>query len=91
VGTHGFASAGWSCKPLEPITLHGPRHTFASLMIRAGVNAKALATYMGHLDRDHARRYGYLMPGNESEAAVLLDALLGGAETSPAAKLRVAR
>ena len=27
--------------PLEPITLHEARHTFASLMIAAGVNAKA--------------------------------------------------
>ena len=33
---------------LEPITLHEARHTFAGLMIAAGVNAKALATYMGH-------------------------------------------
>jgi integrase len=39
-------------------------------MIAAGVNAKALSTYMGHssititLDR-----YGHLMPGNEGEAA----------------------
>ena len=33
---------------LEPITLHECRHTFASLMIAAGVNAKALSTYMGH-------------------------------------------
>jgi integrase len=41
------------------------------------VNAKALSTYMGHgsititLDR-----YGHLMPGNENEAAALLDAYL---------------
>jgi integrase len=46
-------------------------------MIAAGVNAKALSTYMGHssititLDR-----YGHLMPGNEDEAAALLDAYL---------------
>jgi integrase len=46
-------------------------------MIAAGVNAKALSTYMGHssitvtLDR-----YGHLMPGNEAEAADLLDAYL---------------
>jgi len=42
-------------------------------MIAAGVNAKALSTYMGHaitLDK-----YGHLMPGNE-EAAGLLDAYL---------------
>jgi integrase len=46
-------------------------------MIAAGVNAKALSTYMGHaaiaitLDR-----YGHLMPGSEDEAAGLLDAYL---------------
>jgi integrase len=62
---------------LEPIGLHEARHTFASLMIAAGVNAKALSTYLGHssiaitLDR-----YGHLMPGNEEEAAGLLDAYL---------------
>jgi integrase len=28
--------------------LHEARHTFASLMIAADVNAKALAAYMGH-------------------------------------------
>jgi integrase len=46
-------------------------------MIAAGVNPKALCAYMGHssitvtLDR-----YGHLMPGNEREAAELLDAFL---------------
>jgi len=46
-------------------------------MIAAGVNAKALSTYMGHssititLDR-----YRHLMPGAEAEAAGLLEAYL---------------
>jgi integrase len=68
---------------LQAITLHECRHTFASLMIAAGVNAKALSTYMGHstisitLDR-----YGHLMPGNEAEAAGLLDAYLERADTA---------
>ncbi len=67
---------------LEPIGLHESRHTFASLMIAAGVGAKALSTYMGHssititLDR-----YGHLFPGNENEAAALLDAYLVRADT----------
>jgi integrase len=67
----------WKAAQLTPITLHECRHTFASLMIAAGVNAKALSTYMGHstisitLDR-----YGHLMPGNEKEAAGMLDAYL---------------
>jgi integrase len=70
-----------SAELLRPITLHECRHTFASLMIAAGVNAKALSTYMGHstisitLDR-----YGHLMPGNEAEAAGLLDAYLARAD-----------
>jgi hypothetical protein len=49
-------------------------------MIAAGVNAKALSAYMGHssititLDR-----YGHLMPGNEEQAAGLLDVYLARA------------
>jgi integrase len=46
-------------------------------MIAAGVNAKALATYMGHASVTITLdRYGHLMPGNEDEAAALLDAYL---------------
>jgi integrase len=69
------ADKAWT--KLARLTLHQARHTFASLMIAAGVNAKALSTYMGHgsititLDR-----YGHLMPGNEEQAADLLDAYL---------------
>lgn len=37
----------WKDKNLNRITLHKCRHAFASLMIAAGVNAKALSTYMG--------------------------------------------
>jgi integrase len=63
--------------PLAPIELHECRHTFASTMIDAGVNLKALASYLGHssititLDL-----YGHLMPGNEDAAAQLLDGYL---------------
>ncbi len=71
------AKAAWRNAGLEPITLHEARHTFASLMIAAGVNAKALATYMGHASVTITYdRYGHLMPGNETEAAGLLDAYL---------------
>jgi integrase len=46
-------------------------------MIAAGVNVKALSTYMGHstvtLTLD---RYGHLLPGNEFEAASALDGYL---------------
>jgi integrase len=71
------ADVKWTKAKLERIGLHNARHTYASLSIAAGVNAKALSTYMGHssititLDR-----YGHLMPGNESEAVALLDRFL---------------
>jgi integrase len=72
----------WRRSGLEPITLHEARHTFASLMIAAGVNARALATYMGHASVTITYdRYGHLMPGNEDEAAALLDAYLERANT----------
>jgi integrase len=35
-------------RELDPIALHEARHTCASLMIAAGVNAKALSVIMGH-------------------------------------------
>jgi integrase len=63
------AKAAWRRAGLTPITLHEARHTFASLMIAAGVNAKALATYMGHASVTITLdRYGHLMPCNEDEA-----------------------
>ena len=59
---------------IPPIRLHECRHTFASLMIAAGVNPKAGATYMGHANiKIYFDRYGHLMPGNESGAAARLD------------------
>jgi integrase len=68
------ADEAWAEAALERITLHECRHTFASLMIAAGVNAKALSTYMGHANISITLdRYGHLMPGNEEEAAGLLD------------------
>ncbi len=71
------AKAAWKARDLKGLTLHECRHTFASLMIAAGVNAKSLSTYMGHANiATTFDLYGHLMPGNESEAAELLDVFL---------------
>jgi integrase len=81
------ARRAWAPAGLTAITLHEARHTFASLMIAAGVNAKALAVYMGHVSVTITYdRYGHLMPGNEEEAAALPDAYLDRADTD--ARLR---
>ncbi len=71
------ASRAWRAAELERITLHECRHTYASFAIAAGVNAKALSTYMGHANiAITLDKYGHLMPGNEAEAAGLLDVFL---------------
>jgi integrase len=70
-------SGAWKKASLTPIGLHECRHSYAAYMIAAGINTKALSTYMGHstititLDR-----YGHLLPGNENEAAALLETWL---------------
>jgi integrase len=67
----------WKAAKLTRITFHECRHTYASLMIAAGVNAKALSTFMGHANISITLdRYGHLMPGSEAEAGKLLDAYL---------------
>jgi integrase len=64
-------------EPLQPIGLHECRHTFASLMIASGVNAKTLAAFMGHASvTTTLDRYGHLFPGAETQAAALLDGYL---------------
>jgi integrase len=71
------ADEAWEAAGLARVTPHELRHSYAAMMIAAGVNAKALQTFMGHakitvtLDR-----YGHLMPGSEAEAAELAGAYI---------------
>jgi integrase len=58
-------------------------------MIAAGVNAKALAAYMGHSSiKVTFDLYGHLMPGAEAEAAGLLDAFLSAERDDADARAR---
>lgn len=71
------AQARWRTVDLPGLTLHECRHSYASMMIAAGVNAKALQTFMGHANISITLdRYGHLMPGSEAQAAGMLDAYL---------------
>lgn len=77
------ADRAWEAQSLGRLRLHQARHTYASFMIAAGVNAKALSSFMGHSSiKVTFDLYGHLMPGAEAEAAALLDTYL-------AAQLRV--
>jgi integrase len=71
------AKRSWKAAGLTGLTMHEARHTCASLMIAAGVNAKALSTYLGHATIAMTFDiYGHLMPGNREEARELMDAYL---------------
>lgn len=83
------ADDAWKAAKLERLTLHEARHTFASLMIAAGVNAKALSTFMGHYSISITLDlYGHLMPGSEDEAAAMLDAYLTAQERTAEDRVR---
>jgi integrase len=76
------ADRAWQTAGLaERLRLHQARHTYASFMIAAGVNAKALSVFMGHSSiKVTFDLYGHLMPGAEAEAAALLDRFLDGSD-----------
>jgi integrase len=73
------ADKAWKNAELtERLRFHQARHTYASFMIAANVNAKALSAFMGHSSiKVTFDLYGHLMPGSEAEAAALLDRFLG--------------
>jgi len=67
----------WARGGVRRITLHTARHTFISLMIAAGLNAKAIQIYAGHADIGFTfQRYGHLFPGHAAESRCLLNRLL---------------
>ena len=73
----------WQAAGLSRVTMHECRHTFASLMIAAGVNVKALSVLMGHASITITLdRYGHLLPGTEQEAGELLNTFLARAEAA---------
>jgi integrase len=70
------AARAWVA-PLEPITLHECRHTFASMLIDAGANPKAIQAFMGHSKiQTTFDTYGHLMPGSHDQVRERLDAYL---------------
>lgn len=77
--------------PLRRITLHECRHTFASLLIDAGVNPKAIQTFMGHATIDVTfDTYGHLIPGSREQARELVDSYLAAAAGEARAEAKAA-
>lgn len=62
---------------LTLVTMHECRHTFASLLIEAGANPKAIQEIMGHSNiQTTFDVYGHLLPGSRDEVRVRMDAFL---------------
>jgi len=79
------ADIAWGAAGLGQLRLHQARHTYASFMIAAGINAKALSTFMGHSSiKVTFDLYGHLMPGTEAEAVAMLDSYLDSQVTDGA-------
>jgi integrase len=71
------ATAAWAAAEVAGLTMHEARHSFASLMIAADVQPKALQTFMGHASITTTfDRYGHRYPTERRAAAVALDRLL---------------
>ena len=72
-------------EPLTLVTLHECRHTFASLLIDAGANPKAIQKAMGHSKiQTTFDVYGHLLPGSHDDVRARMDAYLLGATEDPA-------
>ena len=72
----------WKRAGLRGIGLHEARHTYASYLIAAGVDMKAISEYMGHTSVAFTYdRYGHLLPGSHAENAAKLDAYLARARS----------
>jgi integrase len=81
---HSRAVTAWKKAGLKPIGFHEARHTAASLMIAAGVNVKAISTYIGHASvKITLDTYGHLMPNSEQETAARLNDYLVRASCAP--------
>lgn len=62
---------------LPHIRLHDSRHTHATYLIQAGVNAKVVQQRLGHADVSITlNTYTHVMPGMDQEAAAKMDDLI---------------
>ncbi|MFE9395043.1 tyrosine-type recombinase/integrase [Streptomyces flavidovirens] len=64
--------------------MHALRHFYASVLLDAGENIKALSTYLGHSDPGFTlRTYTHLMPSSEGRTRNAVDSMYEGADSAP--------
>ncbi|MGW6650825.1 integrase [Streptomyces sp. CB02130] len=64
--------------------MHALRHFYASVLLDAGENIKALSTYLGHTDPGFTlRTYTHLLPSSEGRARIAMDKVYLGRPSGP--------
>ncbi|MEV4695003.1 tyrosine-type recombinase/integrase [Micromonospora echinospora] len=64
--------------------MHVLRHTYASVLLDAGENIKALSLYLGHADSGFTLRvYTHLLPASEDRTRRAIDAAFGNGPPGP--------
>lgn len=64
--------------------MHALRHFYASVLLDAGENIKALSHYLGHSDPGFTLRvYTHLMPSSDARARKAVDSLHEGTDPTP--------
>ena len=58
---------------LKDVTLHTCRHTFASTLVRSGIDLVTVARLMGHSTTRMTERYSHLSRTHQSDAVKKLD------------------
>jgi integrase len=71
----------WKKADLDRIGFHEARHTYASILIDAGLNPKKVQVYMGHSSISTTLNiYAHLFDGNEEESVKIIDNFLAAAK-----------
>ena len=76
-GLYRRSAKTWQATGFARVTPHQARHSFASYLIAAGADVKAVTEIMGHASvRQSFDRYGHLLRDSHANTVTKLDALL---------------
>jgi integrase len=81
-GLYRRSAKAWHGAGFPRVTPHQARHSFASYLIAAGADVKAVTEIMGHASvRQSFDRYGHLLRDSHANTVSKLDALLMASDT----------
>ena len=66
------------------VSVHTLRHSYATHLLEAGVNLRAIQRYLGHTDLETTMVYLHLTQKGQEDAYHLIDTVMGGLDHGPA-------